>query len=111
MTFCEDIRRTIIWKIIIDATIPYYFLLCLYMMIIGYTKWVIITIIIVTTITTTTTTTTTTTILKHILCRLQPVTAGRRPLACWDCGFEYGQRQGCLSLVSAVYGVTTSASG
>jgi hypothetical protein len=25
-----------------------------------------------------------------------------RPLACWDCGFEFHRRHGCLSLVSIV---------
>jgi hypothetical protein len=27
---------------------------------------------------------------------------GLRPLACWDCGFEYRQGHGCLSFVSVV---------
>jgi hypothetical protein len=27
---------------------------------------------------------------------------GLRPLACWDCGFEFRRRHGCLSLVSVV---------
>jgi predicted Zn-ribbon and HTH transcriptional regulator len=25
-----------------------------------------------------------------------------RPLACWDCGFEFRKWQGCLSVVSVV---------
>jgi len=28
---------------------------------------------------------------------------GMRPLACWDCGFEYGRGHGCLSLVCVMY--------
>ena len=28
---------------------------------------------------------------------------GLRPLACWDCGFEYRRGHGCLSVVSVVF--------
>ena len=27
---------------------------------------------------------------------------GLRPLACWDCGFEFHREHGCLSVVTAV---------
>ena len=37
---------------------------------------------------------------------------GMRPFACWDCGFEFRQGHGCLSLVSVVWcQVEVSASG
>jgi len=37
---------------------------------------------------------------------------GLRPLACWDCGFEFCRGHGCLSVVSVVgCSVEVSASG
>jgi predicted Zn-ribbon and HTH transcriptional regulator len=37
---------------------------------------------------------------------------GLRPLACWDCGFEFRRGHGCLSLASVVCcQVDVSASG
>jgi hypothetical protein len=29
--------------------------------------------------------------------------AGLRPLACWDCGYEYRRGHGCISVLSVVY--------
>ena len=37
-----------------------------------------------------------------MLCVNPPLGVGLRPLACWDCGFKYCRRHGCLSVVSVV---------
>jgi len=32
-----------------------------------------------------------------------PLAVGLRPLACWDCRFEFQYWQGCVSLVSVMF--------
>jgi hypothetical protein len=41
-------------------------------------------------------------VLEHCIASISVKGLGLRPLACWDCGFDFRRGQGCLSVVSAV---------